>query len=794
VSRIQFPLDAFTIVNESHSQQGVPPEKAITTVTLRNSLAFILIAAALPTLAAPDARAEDDVPDAEDLYDPGVESDDPYEVPEVTFRISPGDLVYLGAPAFILDERTLELLELDSPDALFRRATGVYVRSEDGFGLRPNIGLRGASSDRSKKVALTEDGILFGPAPYSAPAAYYFPLMTRMRGIEVFKGPAAVQFGPNTIGGAINVLTRNIPSDGSEGGVDLAYGRFNYLKGHLHAGAGGRYGGMLAEVVHLSSTGFKTLDGARDTADGLAGDTGFSKQEVMLKGRVNTDPDEERYHQVDIKLGFSKELSNETYLGLTDADFGSDANRRYAASQLGEMTFARTQIELHYGFALGSDLTLGVTLYDHQMRRSWRKLNRFAGGPTLQAVLAEPTSGQRRVYYDLLRGEADTTTAAEALLVGTNQREFLSRGAQLDGRFTATTGEVEHDIKVGARLHYDSIERNHIEDSYDMMSGRLVRNGTARATTTANNGSTLAFAGFVQYGLSWKALTLTPGVRVEAIQSELENKLSGETVDHNDVVLLPGVGVYVQATPELGFLAGVHRGFSPVSPGQSDDVEAETSLNYEVGAHYEDGAAGIAGEVVGFYSDYSNLVGECAFSAGCSGDQLDRQFNAGEVTVLGLEVSGNAAFDLTETLTLPVRVAYTYTHGEFDTAFESDNPQYGTVEAGDALPYVPPHQFSADVGVAGPKWGLTLTGTYVDAMRERAGQGDAAPGEETDAAFYLDVNAQYRPSSWLTVYVRADNVLNDEAIVARRPFGARPGKPLLVLGGIKLSWADEAAP
>ncbi len=111
---------------------------------------------------------------------------------------------------------------------------GVYVREEDGFGLRPNIGIRGATSDRSQKITLMEDGVLIGPAPYSAPAAYYITNASRVFALEVLKGPSAIKSGPHTVGGAINLVTRPVPIDNTAE-IDLTAGSDGYQK---LAGAG----------------------------------------------------------------------------------------------------------------------------------------------------------------------------------------------------------------------------------------------------------------------------------------------------------------------------------------------------------------------------------------------------------------------------------------------------------------------------------------------------------------------------------------------------------------------------
>ncbi|MEZ4459495.1 MAG: TonB-dependent receptor [bacterium] len=105
----------------------------------------------------------------------------------------------------------------------------------------------------------------------------------------------------------------------------------------------------------------------------------------------------------------------------------------------------------------------------------------------------------------------------------------------------------------------------------------------------------------------------------------------------------------------------------------------------------------------------------------------------------GLELAGHWAFNLGAGLALKTRAAYTFTSGEFESDFVSENPQYGRVEAGDRLPYVPEHQASLGVGLDHEVFGVNIAGTYVAPMREVAGQDD--DDLMTDAQTMVDATA-----------------------------------------------------
>src|SRR5690606_6424506 len=113
-------------------------------------------------------------------------------------------------------------------------------------------------------------------------------------------------------------------------------------------------------------------DGFKELPDDS--NTGAARNEWMAKAFYLVDPTSAVSNELSLKVTYSDEASNETYLGLTDADFEEDPDRRYPASSLDRMDNHRTSVALtHELKSFENDLELRTTAYRNDFSRVWRK-------------------------------------------------------------------------------------------------------------------------------------------------------------------------------------------------------------------------------------------------------------------------------------------------------------------------------------------------------------------------------------------------------------------------------------
>ena len=134
-------------------------------------------------------------------------------VAEVTVIGEAANLDRIPGSGEILDQRLLQQSRVFTLNEAIRKVPGIYARDEEGFGLRPNLGIRGLNPTRSGKILLLEDGLPPTYAPYGDNASYFHPPIDRFERIEVLKGSGQILFGPQTIGGVINYITPRPPSE-----------------------------------------------------------------------------------------------------------------------------------------------------------------------------------------------------------------------------------------------------------------------------------------------------------------------------------------------------------------------------------------------------------------------------------------------------------------------------------------------------------------------------------------------------------------------------------------------------
>lgn len=685
--------------------------------------------------------------------------------------------------AYYISPEEIKKFNYTDVNRTLRSVPGVNVYEEDGFGLRPNISLRGTSPERSSKITLMEDGVLIAPAPYSAPSAYYFPTIARMQAVEILKGSSQVQYGPYTTGGAINMLSTEVPDDFGIF-INSSYGSFQSGRLHAQLGDSKKNFGYSVEYLNYNSNGFKELDNGADT--------GFDKNDLVAKFKVNTNPEAKLGHEFEVKFQYADETSDETYLGLTQTDFNISPFRRYSGSQVDQMNTEHLQFMGTHTLKFSDYFRITTVGYYNDFSRNWYKLDYVSVNGENQGIaniIEDPVTFAS--YYDIVSG-ATNTSDNDVLGVKANNRNYLSTGVQTKLDYHWTGENTFHDIEVGLRYHFDEEDRFQWVDDYSLINGIMQITSAGTPGTNANRISDAkAFSSYALYKLKYKDLTLTPGIRYENITlsrmnygtNDIERTGVELTERENKVdVFIPGVG-FNYNFENLSLFGGVHKGFSP--PSNQEGEKPEESINYELGTRFSYG--GLTGEIVGFFNDYSNLLGSDLAASGGTGS-LD-QFNAGEVKVQGLEVLLN--YNLlpnSERFVLPITIGYTLTDTEFLNSFGSENDIWGEVTIGDELPYLSKHQLNTTISFEHEKYEINFNGRFNGAFRTQAGTGRIPENEKVASNLILDLGGKYRLGEHIAVTANMMNLLDETYAVARVPAGLRPGMPFGIFGGLEIRY------
>jgi Fe(3+) dicitrate transport protein len=686
-------------------------------------------------------------------------------VESVTIIGSKEDAKNLAGSGTVINNEDLEKAMDTDIAKILSAVPGMYMRTEEGYGLRPNISIRGTAIERSGKVAIMEDGVLVAPSPYTSSAAYYFPTTGRIHSVEVLKGPSAVSQGPQTIGGAINLISTPIP--------ELNSGKFVQELGEngmsrTHAYYGGTSGklGALIEVHEHSSDGF-------DSIANVGGDTGFDKSDLMIKARY-----ESGNHSLTFKMVDLDETSNQTYVGLSQASFNDNPRMRYGATAYDEMMNDGEQSSLTY---VGDfdNFDVVFTSWSNDYHRDWFKVSDFNN---------DSEHGERDDINELISDANNGSANAQAILDGElaveieykhNNRYYTNEGYQ----FVISTDIGIHAIKLGYRDMEDSESRVQAYEYADQAAdGSLSALYGYRGLGGSNNRlrESRATSYYLEDTMDFGRLNLTVGYRSEDYDQRhrrwdegagpnltaVRNTIVRDTFAENDHTTSSFAATY-DLNDNVMLVAGFHQGMTPMFGAEPEEAD-----NTEIGLRFSEGTTNI--EAFYFSSDYSNLAAECTLVSGASCDATESAvFSGGEADVSGLEFSGSWIIEGVG-VTYPIALSYTSTDATFNNSSESD--YFGLVAAGDDLPYIPSSSMSLVAGFISDS-GLSGNLRLIDVGSSCS---IAACGKfnKIDAHTILDANLKKSLNDSMGVYVIIENILDDENIISRAPSeGARSQKP-----------------
>lgn len=629
-----------------------------------------------------------------------------------------GDIENQPGSVSLITEEDLTLRQPRSTEDALRAVPGVTIKGEEESAVVANIGVRGLSSGDYKTLIL-EDGVPIAPGLFVGNGRYYNPRIQRMEAIEVLKGASSLRYGPSTIGGVINYITKD-PEDGAA--LTLRTGSFNTHEASLEVGGTSpsqeaKFGAI---VTHAQSDGFM--------------DKGYDMTDVMLKAGMAVGENQ----WLSVKFTDYKNDANISYRGLFLQAYRDGAEYNPAPDDF--FLTGRRSLDVNHEWDINESLKLKTLVYGSETYRDYWRYG-VDGDASAEAG--------RWIYTDSLNG---------------NNRSFDRLG--VDSRLTVSHQlfGINNEAEVGVRLMNESMD-----DQTIGATRATPRTGTINKDVV-DSAESLAVHAQNRFAIT-SDVALTAGVRVERYeQSRLDKRLAtNNQADTSNTEVLPGVGVTYQINPSLQLFGSVYKAFSPALNGDALDgfsdqqLDAERSINAEVGVRGAHGRFDY--EAAAFYMDFDNQI------IPANSNTQFQNTNGGETVHQGFEAA--LGVDLGAGFRVKTNATYIPT-AEFsgDRLDEEGNI---TTPDGNRVTYVP--EWVANLGlehnVGSLRTSLNVHYTdkqYTDVMNT------VAITEQTSGFFLgqidsytlLDLNAVYELNPNITLSASAKNLTDEHYIASLR--------------------------
>lgn len=510
-----------------------------------------------------------------------------------TLRPVEGTAIYASKKTEVINvEKISANLAANRARQVFSQVAGLNIWESDCAGLQIGVGGRGLSPSRTENFNTRQNGYDIAADALGYPESYYSPPMLAVKRIEVIRGAASLQYGPQ-FGGLLNFVMKEGPADKKiQGETSQTYGAYGFYNGYTDLG------GTIGRFNYYTAFQYRFGNCWRCNSD-FDNYTLYAALKYTSKKGTTAKVEYTRMWYLARQAG-----------GLTDAQFEQDPRQALRERNWFRVKWNVLSLAVKHEFSSRS--TLDARFFG---LLASREALGFLGPPNLSDPINNPSTTDRDKYRDLIVGKFQNVGAEFRYL----QRFRIKNQPQI--------------FLTGIRIYkgLTTSEQGPADSSYaDVFEFRDV---VANSSSSMHPSGNVAWFAENIFNIS-KRISITPGVRVEFINTQTEGESRNVYFDQADNVILdstrtgtssrnrwfPLFGIGASYKPLLGLelYANFSQNYKPINFNDlwvnNPSFRIDPNMKDETGFNADLGFRGVLKnvfqfDVTGFFMQYNDRIG-----------------------------------------------------------------------------------------------------------------------------------------------------------------------------------------